>query len=83
MFGYRFERDPDELEALEDEYSRNARRCWYKVMELWLGDGGTSEYPTTWEGLMVALEDVEFSNVARELEKALNSVIRPPNPSNC
>ena len=46
-FGYRFDREPDELEALEDEYSRNAKRCWCKVMEQWLGEGGTSEYPTT------------------------------------
>ena len=81
-FGYRFDREPDELEALEDEYSRNAKRCWCKVMQLWLGEGGTSEYPTTWEGMVVVLEDVEFSSVARELERALDSVIHPPIPSN-
>ena len=58
-------------------YSRNAKRCWCKVMEQWLGEGSTSEYPTTWKGLMVVLEDVEYTSVARELETVLDSVIRP------
>ena len=43
----------------------------------WLEEGGTSEYPATWEGLVTALEDVEYETVARELERVLVSVVRP------
>ena len=75
-FGLRFELEADLLEAFKFECVGDSQRCWCKVMGEWLEEGGTSEYPATWEGLVTALEDVEYERVARELERVLVSVIR-------
>ena len=65
------------MEAFKFECVGDSQRCWCKVMGEWLEEGGTSEYPATWEGLVTALEDVEYETVARELERVLVSVVRP------
>lgn len=48
-------------------------------MSVWLTDGGTDQYPATWRGVIVVLEDVECYEVARKLEKVLKSAVIPTN----
>ena len=79
-FGYRLQRDTNQLEGWEREYHSNADRCWCKVMSHWLKEDGTPNYPTTWKGFFCLLEDVECLQVAQDLQKALSSVIPPPPP---
>ena len=77
-FGIRFGQK-DELKGWEDEFHRNAKRCWREVMSRWLDNAGTGEYPATWGGVLSVLEDVELWEVARELERVLGSqIVHPP-----
>lgn len=46
--------------------------CWVEVMEHWLTEGGTHDYPATWEGLYTLLNDSERSVVARDLKRAVD-----------
>ena len=42
-----------------------------KVMEYWLTKRPIPEYPPTWDGLCEMLEDVEYTEEARQLRKAV------------
>lgn len=53
----------------------NLTLCWNKLMECWLQDG-MHEYPATWEGLYILLEDANFPAVAEKLRKAVSPAIR-------
>lgn len=66
-FGLRLNIPYDKLEAWREECLGSAFRCWLKVMGHWLTGGGTQDYPATWEGLCLLLEDVEYSEVAERL----------------
>ena len=46
-------------------------------MDDWLSDGGTSDYPATWEGLVSILEAVQCSKVAEDLKHVLASIATP------
>ena len=48
-----------------------------KVMEHWLAEGGTPDYPATWEGLYELLEDVEYAEVAEELKRIVQAMHGP------
>lgn len=74
MFGFRFQRGNNEMDALEEECSRKSEQCWIKVMSEWLDEEGTEEYPATWEGILLVLEDVELSTIAKQLRKVLSNV---------
>ena len=64
----------NQLDGWESEYRGAVSRCWNKVMEHWLDEGGvTEDYPATWEGLYTLLEDVQCTQVAEELKNALES----------
>ncbi len=46
-------------------------RC-KEVMRLWLdSEEGTYRYPTTWEGLIELLEDIELSILASDIRKVV------------
>ena len=60
----------NQLDAWEDQYRGDSRKCWTKVMEYWL-KGDSEQYPATWEGLCSLLEDTEFSTASEELNKAV------------
>ena len=79
-FGYLFGREENELENLREECFGKANRCWCKVMNQWLENDGTPEYPATWRGVLTVLVDLEYSEVARELQRVLASVTPPPPP---
>ena len=77
-FGYRLQRNTNQLEVWERECLSNADHCWCKVMSHWLNENSTPDYPTTWKGVFHLLEDVECLKVAQYLQKALDSVIVQP-----
>ena len=78
-FGRLFRQEEDELEGWGVQYRDNAQECWCKVVSQWLHDGGTVDYPATWRGFILALEDMELCEVARELETVLRSaIVHPP-----
>lgn len=57
------------LTAWREECLGNATRCWLKVMHRWLAGEDASDYPTSWDGLYEMLEDVEYTEVARQLRE--------------
>ena len=59
----------NELDAWRIQYQGDAGICWNKVMNEWLVKGGSHDYPATWEGLCILLNDLDFGNVARDLQK--------------
>ena len=73
-FGCQLGIPTDKLEAWRRECLGIATECWRKVMGQWLAGGGTHNYPATWEGLYVLLEDVEYMEVARELKTAVDNM---------
>ena len=79
-FGNLFGREENELENVREECFGKANRCWCKVMNQWLKNDGTPEYPATWRGVLTVLVDLEYSEVARELQKVLASVTPPSLP---
>lgn len=50
-----------------------AMSCWVKVMDYWMIENPTPEYPLTWDGLCEMLEDVEYTEVAKELREAVEA----------
>ena len=68
------------LSVWERQYRGNANMCWTKVMEHWLNGGCKHSYPPTWEGLYLLLEDVQCSQVAEELKKALDEKMAEDKP---
>ena len=68
--GIAFGLDGSDLSSIESTCLKDARHCTEHVMTTWLekGDGHT------WERLLDALEDAEFSNLATELRNALSTL---------
>ena len=71
-FGLRLGMTLNDLEAWEREHRGAAKDIWNKVMDHWLAGGGGHDYPATWEGLYSLLRDVELSEAANQLEKAVH-----------
>ena len=65
------------LDGWREECLASAQRCWWKVMQYWLSeyqcDTNTPDYPATWEGMYEMLDDVEFSEVAKQLKEAVEN----------
>ena len=74
-FGIRLSHELDQLEAWAEECRGVSSRCWCRVMNYWITENDSPDYPATWSGLFLVLEDVEYSEVAAELKKALASVM--------
>ncbi len=70
-FGNLLDVPHDQLEAWKKEELGSVPDCWLRVMYYWLDAEGPPDYPTTWDGLYLLLEDVECSKVAEELKKAV------------
>lgn len=71
-----------QLKAWEGENAGDQTMCWRLVMEQWLTFGGVEDYPATWEGLLILLEDVQCPAEAEELKKIIAS-IREGSSSEC
>ena len=67
----------NQLDAWDTEYLKNASRCWNRVMDQWLTQGGSHDYPATWEGLYTLLRDTGFASTARKLKNAVVSHFTP------
>ncbi len=61
----------NELEVWKDD-SRSSDQRWLRVMQHWLDGKGPPDYPPTWDGLYLLLQDVECAQVAEELRKAVS-----------
>ena len=68
--GHLLEIPADRLAAWESDIGDSAGR-WRRVMSHWLAAGGTHDYPTTWDGLYVLLEDIKCAGVAKRLREAI------------
>ena len=61
------------LDNIEDDKGK-VSKCWQEIMKRWMdGEGESSGYPASWEGLCELLGDVGASQVARELMKAVEN----------
>ena len=65
----------NQLEGWKIQYQGNLTLCWNKMIECWLIQNGTPEYPATWEGLYKLLKDAEFPTKADKLRTAVASAI--------
>ena len=74
-FGLALGLENNELEAWEADLRGQTERCWRKVMQHWL-DGGTNDYPSTWEGLYEMLTDQGYAEVAKGLKTAVENSFR-------
>ena len=63
----------NQLDAWDAEYRGNASRCWNRVMDQWLTQGGSDDYPATWEGLYTLLKNTGFPKLALILKNAHSS----------
>jgi hypothetical protein len=70
-FGLRVGLAMNWLESWEEQYNKNASRCWLKVIGHWLANDGTEHYPAMWEGLYTLVRDCDFPQVALSFLKAL------------
>lgn len=59
------------LNGWETQENRNAVTCWELVMDRWLTQGGTDNYPATWAGLHTLLKDHKFVSTAGKLKEAV------------
>ena len=74
-FGVLLGLDCNELDELRLDYPGQTAACWNKVMDHWRK--GNSAYPPTWDGLYSLLDDMEYSEYAIELKKAVSRAIEP------
>ena len=48
--------------------------CWGELVGHWKKSGGTNNYPHTWDGLYKLLRDIQYSQVAEDMKKAVDDV---------
>ncbi len=59
------------IQQIRQDNSGVQDRC-KEVMRLWLdSEEGAYRYPTTWEGLIELLEDIELSTLASDIRKVV------------
>lgn len=62
---------PNMVDAWENQ--GDTVRCWNVVMEHWIAEGGTCDYPATWKNLYTLLIDIKCSVIARNLKKVVDA----------
>ena len=60
-----------QLNSWNVQYQADASKCWNTVIDQWLSQGGTRDYPATWEGLYTLLRDTGYTKVAQKLKNAV------------
>lgn len=55
--------------------NRTAKGGNSDIFQMWIEKGGTETYPSTWNGLIKALKDINFKQLAGEIEEALDCVL--------
>ena len=71
-FGVRLGQDPKRFQGWSKKHRSNAIKIWKEVMEMWLAEDGTHDYPATWEGVHSLLCDLNLAPIAAELRHALS-----------
>ena len=73
-FGLRVNIEHDLLKSWHTKFQGDSVNCWCEVMEHWINTGGKGcDYPVTWDSLYSMLDDLEYCEVARDLEKAITA----------
>ena len=70
-FGIHLGMSPNHLRGIDAVHRGDPTVCWNRVMEHWLAGQSGRDYPPTWEGLYILLNDMELPKLAREMEKAV------------
>ena len=66
LFGY----DVDQIAQNHIQGKGYVENCCQEVLTLWLSNGAQG-YPTSWQGFIKALRDIELSSIALDIEDAL------------
>ena len=69
--GIRIGLEHNTLVSIKRHLQGDAEICWQEVMQKWLDGQGQEKYQTSWEGLYSLLNDIECSQVAKELKDAI------------
>ena len=59
------------LERIKRDQQGEIFECCQDVMQAWLVDGGTEDYPNEWEGVLELLKDLKLSDLANKLQEML------------
>ena len=79
-FGLLLNQTQKRLEGFKLQHHENPTDCFCRVMDQWLADDGTPEYPATWAGVVKLLQDANESEVAEVMKVAVTSAIMPTPP---
>ena len=60
------------LKTWDRQHHGDANMCWGDLIDHWKKSGGRSDYPPTWGGLYKLLWDIEYSEVAENMKKAVD-----------
>ncbi len=55
-------------------YQGDVRQCCREVLQEWISKGA-SNYPVTWDGLLMLLDDLELHSTANSLKSALKYIL--------
>ena len=75
-FGRLMDLESNVLDSWDSCCRGGVEDCWFRVMQHWM-NGGSKNYPPTWEGLHSLVEDVGYPAVAKELKEAVNHALIP------
>ena len=64
-FGLLLDLKPNVLNGWNTQFLADASDCWVQVMQHWI-DGGSKDYPATWQGLCDLVKDAGYPAVAKE-----------------
>ena len=67
--GAAFQFDATELDAIEATSLQNVRRCTDQLFSEWFRRG----VDCTWKGLVQGLRDAEFTNLAKDVTRAISA----------
>ena len=70
-FGVRLGMSLSALNGLDHKHRGSSRDIWIEVMDYWLVNGEECGYSSSWSGLYELLGDIDLSQVAANLERAV------------
>ena len=74
--GHELKYTEEELDAIKQEHDTH-ELCWSSVMEKWYTSGSLS-YPASWDSLYSILVNIDESDIAKRLKRAVTRAIPPP-----
>ena len=70
--GYLLGISHDRLETWSTKYHQDPERCIDSVLGHWIEKKNDNQYSVSWKGLYDLLIDIQCSEIAHELQRALN-----------